>query len=972
MKKALHTLFSLCVLLTMAQAQTHTITLNGIAFSPNNLTINVGETVQWSNMGGTHNVNGSLTAYPTNPAGFGNGAAAAAPWSFSHTFTVPGVYQYRCDPHASLGMTGVITVNGTATGDVIITEINYNNPGSGVDSFEFIELYNKGPLAVNLLGWQFVSGVNYTFPSYDLNPGDYVVVAYDAVKFNQAFGFTPLAWNPASFNGLNNTSENIILVDADSVFIDSVRYADNTPWPSAADGQGPSLVLCDFDADNGNAANWAAAVTGTGYSTGGIEILANPGAASGCASGPVVGFAFPSADVPESAGDVFVSVAINGGNANPTVVTVSLNPASTATAGSDFTATFPITLTFAGGVAAETQTITIPLVNDTDIEPMEMLMLDITNATNGATIGSASFSLNITDDDTPISNSLVITGVFDAQPGATGAKGVELKALQNIADLSIYGLGSASNGGGTDGVEITLPAGALAEGDCIYVAADSALFFAYFGFNPIADGNGVSINGDDAIELFENAQVIDVFGDISYPSGSTLAWNYLDGWAYRKDGTGPDGSFFNINNWTVAAGALIGGTDNTTAPIPFPVCDYSPIPPMTAELSDDDFVLLLGAGATNLDVLGNDLLPSAVTTLTIISGPAHGTATPNGVTDIVYTPTPGFCGDDSFVYQVCDLGGCDQATVSITIECPATYPLYDIADVTTVTGGAPDSLGVTCELRGIVYGIDYQGVTLQGDPIPSLQFYLNDGTGGSISVFGTEAFGYVVNEGDEVSVRGEIVNFNCLSQISDLDTIIFHSANNPLLPPAFTTFLNESFESELVKFTNMQVVDPTDWAPQTPTATGFNVEIKSIVNPNAASIIMRIDNDCEWFNMSAPTVPFHATGLGGQFVGGGGGGCVDGYQFLPRYVSDIELLNATNESILEGKISFYPNPVGDELYLKSEIIIEDLVISNALGQQVSRVQNPSNSISVAQLQAGIYLITFQAEGAVWTSKFVKD
>ncbi len=962
MKKALHTLLSLFTFLVLAQAQTHTVTLNGIAFSPSNLTINVGETVQWSNMGGTHNVNGSLTAYPTNPAGFGNGAAAAAPWSFSHTFTVPGVYQYRCDPHASLGMTGVITVNGAASGDVIITEINYNNPGSGVDSFEFIELYNKGPLAVNLLGWQFVSGVNYTFPSYDLTPGNYVVVAYDAVKFNQAFGFTPLAWNPASFNGLNNTGENIILVDADSVFIDSVHYADNTPWPSAPDGQGPSLVLCDFDADNGNAANWAAAVTGTGYSTGGIEILANPGEASGCASGPVVGFAFPSADVPESAGDVFVTLSINGGNANPTVVTVSLNPASTATAGSDFTATFPMTVTFAGGVAAETQTITIPIVNDTDIEPMEMLMLDITNASNGATIGSGSFSLNITDNDTPISNLLVITGVFDAQPGAPGAKGVELKALQNIADLSIYGIGSASNGGGTDGVEITLPAVALAEGECVYVAADSALFMAYFGFNPIADGNGVSINGDDAIELFENAQVIDVCGDISYPAGSTLAWNYLDGWAYRKDGTGPDGSFFNINNWTIAAGALIGGTDNASAPTPFPVCDYSPIAPTNADANDDVATTDINTPVT-IFILSNDIAPNPLTAINITMQPFAGTVTVNGLSDITYTPNPGFCGADFFEYEICDANGCAVAIVTITIECPPNYLNTDIGTATEVDSeGVPVKLGVAVELKGIVHGIDYQGVNAQGAPLQSLQFYLIDDTGG-ISVFSNESFNYTVQEGDEVSVRGVITAFNCLTQVAEVDTLWVNSTGNPTVTPAITTFIDESFESELIKLTNLTLVDPAQWLGN---GGSFNVEVTNGTFTNT----MRIDNDSELSTMPAPTVPFHATGLGGQFDSSSP--CDGGYQFLPRFMSDIELLSASKESVLESKISFYPNPVGDALYLKSEIIIEDLVISNALGQQVSRVQNPSNSISVGQLQAGIYLITFQAGGAVWTSKFVKE
>ncbi len=166
----------------------------------------------------------------------------------------------------------------------------------------------------------------------------------------------------------------------------------------------------------------------------------------------------------------------------------------------------------------------------------------------------------------------------------------------------------------------------------------------------------------------------------------------------------------------------------------------------------------------------------------------------------------------------------------------------------------------------------------------------------------------------------------------------------------------------------MELVDPSAWSPG---STGFNVQIRSVISPTSPAITMRIDNDCELFDMPAPVGAFHATGLGGQFVTGGAGGCVDGYQFLPRFVSDIELLNATDESILAGKISYFPNPVSDELFIQSSIIIDDVIVSNALGQQLFTVKSPSNSISVGALKAGLYLISFKAEGAVWTTKFVK-
>src|SRR5690606_1275239 len=77
---------------------------------PAQLTIAVGDQVQWTGVSGTHNVNGSLNEFPDNPEGFFSGEPATA-MSFSFTFTIPGVYQYHCDQdgHAAT-QHGTITV----------------------------------------------------------------------------------------------------------------------------------------------------------------------------------------------------------------------------------------------------------------------------------------------------------------------------------------------------------------------------------------------------------------------------------------------------------------------------------------------------------------------------------------------------------------------------------------------------------------------------------------------------------------------------------------------------------------------------------------------------------------------------------------------------------------------------------------------------------------------------------------------
>ncbi|MBN1316753.1 MAG: DUF11 domain-containing protein, partial [Anaerolineales bacterium] len=172
---------------------------------------------------------------------------------------------------------------------------------------------------------------------------------------------------------------------------------------------------------------------------------------------------------------------------------------------------------------------------------------------------------------------LIITGVIDGPLTGGIPKAIELYVLNDVADLSVYGVGSANNGEGSDGEEYTFPADSATAGDYIYVATESTAFNSFFGFSPnYTDTVAPSINGDDAIELFKNSVVVDVFGDINV-DGSGQAWDYLDGWAYRVDETGPDGSTFVVDNWSFSGiNALDGETTNDSADTPFPLGTYSP------------------------------------------------------------------------------------------------------------------------------------------------------------------------------------------------------------------------------------------------------------------------------------------------------------------------------------------------------------------------------------------------------------
>ncbi|PCJ23391.1 MAG: hypothetical protein COA97_11690 [Flavobacteriales bacterium] len=85
-------------------------TVNALAssFSPASITVSIGDTVEWINNTGFHNVNGTLTTFPSNPVPFGN-AVANSPWTYIFVFTIAGTYSYQCDVHAP-GMAGTIIV----------------------------------------------------------------------------------------------------------------------------------------------------------------------------------------------------------------------------------------------------------------------------------------------------------------------------------------------------------------------------------------------------------------------------------------------------------------------------------------------------------------------------------------------------------------------------------------------------------------------------------------------------------------------------------------------------------------------------------------------------------------------------------------------------------------------------------------------------------------------------------------------
>jgi plastocyanin len=98
-----------------------------VYFDPVGLHIQPGDTVHWKQVNGYH----SVTAYaPANADHELRIPIGTKPWNsgillgeypakgstFEHTFTVPGVYDYFCEPHEAAGMVGRIVVGAPGDG----------------------------------------------------------------------------------------------------------------------------------------------------------------------------------------------------------------------------------------------------------------------------------------------------------------------------------------------------------------------------------------------------------------------------------------------------------------------------------------------------------------------------------------------------------------------------------------------------------------------------------------------------------------------------------------------------------------------------------------------------------------------------------------------------------------------------------------------------------------------------------------
>ena len=131
-----------CFIASSLSATIYTVNAGSYYYAPASLTVNVGDTVEWINDGGMHDVNANIDSQTglsfNNPVSFqSNVSNTSGGIIYTHVFTVAGTYNYDCSvgSHAANGMVGAINVNSSNTiYDIVSNSVNHTTLKTAIDA----------------------------------------------------------------------------------------------------------------------------------------------------------------------------------------------------------------------------------------------------------------------------------------------------------------------------------------------------------------------------------------------------------------------------------------------------------------------------------------------------------------------------------------------------------------------------------------------------------------------------------------------------------------------------------------------------------------------------------------------------------------------------------------------------------------------------------------------------------------------
>src|SRR5690554_1139041 len=255
---------------------------------------------------------------------------------------------------------------------------------------------------------------------------------------------------------------------------------------------------------------------------------------------------------------------------------------------------------------------------------------------------------------TAMTQTPIITSIVDGDCSGGNPRVIEIFA-QGSVDFTQYSIQLQSNGGSW-GTLLDLTSLGTITDEFVYVHKGGGSFAAEFPSvtNTLDAGTSsvTNFNGNDGIRIIltANSTVIDQYGEDAV-DGTGEVWEYLDGYAKRKNNTGPDAGF-NPLNWDYFNGALDQLCNTTTYEVITNAGSYTfaADPTITTSASTvSGFLQFLGnpSAEQTVDVSGMNLTDDATVTvnsgdyeISLTSGGTFGASVTIPQSSGVIVPTP--------------------------------------------------------------------------------------------------------------------------------------------------------------------------------------------------------------------------------------------------------------------------------------------------------------------------------------------
>jgi plastocyanin len=756
----------LAVLGLSASATNHQVQVGSNFFSPAALYISAGDTVTWTQVSGTHNVNGSTATFSGNPVSFGNGAPAGGTWTYSFVFTTIGTYAYQCDPHAIM-MIGSITVTAPCA-DLFFSEYL-----EGSSNNKALEIYNPTNAPINLSTYSVKAYNNggttvsnsLTLPNKTLAAHDVYVIA-NSQAVAAILGVSDTTSTVTFFNG-----DDAVVLFKGTDTLDIIGKVGNDPGTNWVVGTGATseFTLVRKVGVNKGQRRWNIGATEWNvFPQNTATYLGSH--TSNCASGGGGGGTTPG---------LRPIGTLRGVNANGVADSLNALVRITGVVTSiDFDGNTGYSFHIqdaTGGISVFRSTdlpnYTSPLRGDS------LYIRGVIGQFNGLT-QIVPDSIIVWGTNKPLPAPLVITAMDETNEG-------ELVRMNNMTATTwpATWTGSGQNATISDGTNsFTL----RIDADCnLFGKPQPSGLIDVLGVVGQFDNSSPFTSG---YQLFPRDT-----NDIIPVVASSPTVRFVGGSATVLEGNVSHTIKMSVQPHLMAAGSVtvtatpgagfVLGTDATTTPA----------------LSGTTMTLPVAAMADTISFVVNVLDDSNI----------------EGNENLLFTLTASSSG----------LAIGAPSTFTFTIADNDVYiPMYSIPQVKGVNASfIPDSLNVMCKLQGTVLGVNTQTFASTGN----VAFTIHDGSVG-FGVFGAgnKNLGYTVNQGDVVRIIGTIGHFNGLAQIN-ADSIVVVSTNATLPAPVVITALDESTESQLIRMNDVTVVNPAQW---TNAGSGFTVDVTDGVN----------------------------------------------------------------------------------------------------------------------------------------------